>query len=191
MTAVSERDLRAPKFFPCTVAGESELRPSLRQQSQQAWPIRPGCYRERVVDITGASHVPPPKDAVPACMETLFELLRNEPNAWVRAVLGHFTFVFIHPYSDGNGRLGRFLMNLMLASGGYPWTVIDVERRFGYMAAFESASAQQDIEPFARFVADEIPCYHRGERFSVDWRWIPFSRRVVITTSSIIRRASP
>jgi Fic/DOC family len=114
-------------------------------------------YRERAVYINGASHVPPPKDAVPACMETLFELLRNEPDAWVRAVLGHFTFVFIHPYSDGNGRLGRFLLNLMLASGGYPWTVIEVERRSGYMAALESASAQQDIEPFARFVADEMP----------------------------------
>jgi len=38
-------------------------------------------------------------------------------------VLGHFVFVYIHPYLDGNGRIGRFLMNLMLAAGGYPWTV--------------------------------------------------------------------
>jgi Fic family protein len=42
----------------------------------------------------------------------------------VRVVLGHFVFVYIHPYIDGNGRMGRFLMNLMLASGGYPWAVI-------------------------------------------------------------------
>ncbi|WP_317503891.1 Fic family protein [Idiomarina sp. HP20-50] len=37
--------------------------------------------------------------------------------------------VYIHPYFDGNGRIGRFIMNLMLASGGYPWTVVPVERR--------------------------------------------------------------
>jgi Fic family protein len=54
---------------------------------------------------------------------------------------------------DGNGRMGRFLMNLMLASGGYPWTVIPVEERDAYMSALESASVSQDIEPFAKFLA--------------------------------------
>jgi Fic family protein len=37
----------------------------------------------------------------------------------VRAALGHFLFVYIHPYMDGNGRLARFLMNLMLVDAGY------------------------------------------------------------------------
>jgi len=59
-------------------------------------------------------------------MPELVALLRAEPDAGVRAVLGHFMFVYIHPYMDGNGRMGRFLMNLMLASGGYPWTVVPV-----------------------------------------------------------------
>jgi Fic family protein len=66
-------------------------------------------------------------------------------------VLGHFVFVYIHPYVDGNGRMGRFLMNVMAASGGYPWTIIPVERRDEYMAALES-SVRQDIRPFAAFV---------------------------------------
>lgn len=47
-------------------------------------------------------------------------------------------------------------MNLMLASGGYPWTIIRVENRDRYMAALESASVEQDLEPFATFVADCI-----------------------------------
>ena len=47
----------------------------------------------------------------------------------IRAVLGHFLFVYIHPYTDGNGRLARFLMNLMLVPAGYVWTVIPVEKR--------------------------------------------------------------
>ena len=86
-------------------------------------------------------------------MEVLFELLVSELNPGVRAVLGHFFFVYIHPYMDGNGRMGRFLMNVMLASGGYPWTVIPVEERDAYMASLESASVDGDIEPFAKFIS--------------------------------------
>jgi hypothetical protein len=48
--------------------------------------------------------------------------------------------------------MGRFLMNAMLASGGYPWTVIPVEQRDRYMQALESASVRGDIEPFAKFL---------------------------------------
>jgi len=71
----------------------------------------------------------------------------------VRVVLGHFLLVYIHPYMDGNGRIGRFLMNVMLASGGYPWTVIPVGDRNAYMSALERASVGEDIVPFADFVA--------------------------------------
>lgn len=46
-------------------------------------------------------------------MPVLMELLESEDNVIVRAVLGHFFFVYIHPYMDGNGRTARFLMNVM------------------------------------------------------------------------------
>ncbi|MFZ3279359.1 MAG: Fic family protein, partial [Candidatus Sulfotelmatobacter sp.] len=69
-------------------------------------------------------HLPPKPEAVRDTMLELVELLRAEPEAGLRAVLGHFMLVYIHPYMDGNGRMGRFLMNLMLASGGYPWTIV-------------------------------------------------------------------
>jgi len=84
-------------------------------------------FRDRRVFIRGSNHVPPAQEAVPEMMETLFKLLQNEPSPAVRAMLGHYIFVFIHPYSDGNGRLGRVLLNLMLASGGYNWTVVHME----------------------------------------------------------------
>jgi Fic family protein len=105
-------------------------------------------YRNDQVYLRGSIHVPPPWGAVRDMMPTLFDLLRHEEDASVRAVLGHFALGLIHPYMDGNGRMARFLANVMLASGGYPWTVVPVERRADYMAALETASTQQDIVPF-------------------------------------------
>ncbi len=113
-------------------------------------------FRDRRVFIRGSNHVPPAQEAVPEMMETLFKLLQNEPSPAVRAVLGHFVFVFIHPYADGNGRLGRFLLNLMLASGGYNWTIVRMERRSEYMAALEQASVHGKITDFTRFLAEEM-----------------------------------
>ena len=83
--------------------------------------------------------------------------------AGVRIVPGHFIFVYIHPYMDGNGRMGRFLMNLMLAAGGFQWTVIPVEERDAYMAALEEASVQQNIAPFAEFIARLVEAGLKGE----------------------------
>jgi hypothetical protein len=110
-------------------------------------------YRNNQVFISQSKHTPINKDAVRDVMPVLFELLEMEEHAGVRAVLGHFIFVYTHPYMDGNGRIGRFIMNAMLTSGGYPWTVIPVEERNRYMNALESASVDHDIKPFAEFVA--------------------------------------
>jgi len=119
-------------------------------------------YRSGPVFIRRSMHVPPPREAVRDCMPILFELLADETEPAVRVVLGHFVFVYIHPYLDGNGRLGRFLMNVMLASGGYPWTIVPLERRAEYMAALEAASVGQDIAPFARFLGNLVGAGLRG-----------------------------
>lgn len=120
-------------------------------------------YRNHLVYIGNSKHTPLNVDAMRDTMPVLFELLQEEPEASVRSVLGHFIFVFIHPYMDGNGRMGRFLMNAMLASGGYPWTVIPVEKRDDYMKALESASVDQNIEPFASFLGYLVKETLRGK----------------------------
>lgn len=119
-------------------------------------------YRSDRVFIRNAMHVPLAPRAVRDAMEVFFELLTEEADPAVRVVLGHFVFVYIHPYMDGNGRMGRFLMNLMLAAGGYPWTVIPVERRGQYMAALEQASVQQNIAPFSRFIGELVESGMKG-----------------------------
>lgn len=111
-------------------------------------------YRTGQVYIRGSLHTPLPPSAINDAMETLFELLKNEEDSRVRAVLGHFFFVYIHPYMDGNGRMGRFILNAMLASGGYNWTVVPVEKRKEYMSALEKASVQEDISDFTRIIAE-------------------------------------
>jgi len=113
-------------------------------------------YRSGPVYIRGSLHVPPNRDAVRQLIPAFFDLLQNEAEPAVRVVMGHFIFVYIHPYFDGNGRMGRFLMNVMLASGGYPWTVVPVDRRNDYMAVLEKASAEGNIVPFARFLGQLV-----------------------------------
>ena len=52
--------------------------------------------------------------------------------------------------------MARFLMNAMLASGGYPWTVVRVEDRDAYLTALDRASIDMDIGPFAGFIAERV-----------------------------------
>lgn len=113
-------------------------------------------YRNDQVYIRSSMHVPLSASAVREVMPVFFELLKEEPQAQVRAVLGHFLFGYIHPYSDGNGRIARFLMNSMLISGGYNWIVVPVHRRQEYMQALEEASVKEDITAFTQFLASLI-----------------------------------
>jgi fido (protein-threonine AMPylation protein) len=110
-------------------------------------------YRNSQVYIRKSMHVPLNCDAVRDAMPAFFDLLREESHPAVRVVLGYFLFVYIHPYMDGNGRMGRFLMNVMMASGGYPWLVIPVDSRNDYLNTLEKASVGEDIVPFADFLA--------------------------------------
>lgn len=139
----NHHDWYASMFNPAVLAG-------ILQSHQLAG------YRTGPVFIRNSLHTPLPREALLDSMETLFDLLATEPEASVRAVLGHHLFVFIHPYFDGNGRIGRFLMNALLASGGYPWTIIRLSERERYMSALERASVDGDIKPFTQFLAGEM-----------------------------------
>lgn len=113
-------------------------------------------YRSDVVYIRGSRHVPPQPKAVREAMPAFFDLLGGETEPSVQAVLGHWMLGYIHPFPDGNGRLARFLMNTLLASGGYPWTVIRLDDRSAYMSALEEASVKADIRSFSRFLVGVV-----------------------------------
>lgn len=109
-------------------------------------------YRRQMVFLRGSLHSPPHYDYVRDGMEALCECVTQEQDAFVRAVLGHWLFGFIHPYMDGNGRIARFIMNVFLASGGYPWAIVRVDDREEYMRAQEAASVNDQLESLARFL---------------------------------------
>lgn len=113
-------------------------------------------YRTHQVYIRNSMHVPLNPDAVMDAMEALSEMMMEESDALVRAILGHFFFVYIHPYMDGNGRTARFTMNSQLVTGGYPWVVVPLERREQYMKALEKASVEEEIDDFVGFVLSLI-----------------------------------
>jgi fido (protein-threonine AMPylation protein) len=139
----SHREWYRELFQPCVAAG-------------MIAPAALAGYRNDAVYLRKSRYVPPRWEAVRDAMPTLFDLLESETEPGVRAVLGHWLFGYVHPYPDGNGRMARFLMNTMLASGGYPWTVIRVEDRTLYLSALDRASVDLDIEPFARFMAERV-----------------------------------
>jgi Fic family protein len=87
---------------------------------------RPGQYRDGQVYIGGtpfieeARYVPPPPEAVPDRMTELLDYLNEdrEMQSLLRAGLAHYQFETIHPFFDGNGRLGRLLISLLLQRDG-------------------------------------------------------------------------
>ena len=113
-------------------------------------------YRDDAVYIRTSRYVPPRWEAVRDAMPELFNLLEQEQHPGVRAVLGHWLFGYIHPFPDGNGRMARFVMNVMLASGGYPWTVIRKQHLDTYLSALDAASVDMKIAPFTAFIAEHV-----------------------------------
>ena len=119
-------------------------------------------YRHGPVFLRGSRHVPPRSEVLNVAVPALFDLLEAEPDAAVRAVLGHWLFGYLHPFPDGNGRIARFLMNTLFATAGYPWTVIRVDEREQYLGALEHASVEGDLGPFVAFVAAQMRLWDSG-----------------------------
>lgn len=80
----------------------------------------PGQYRTTSVGILkgdNITHVAPPGDMVYPLMKDLFDYLENDDDLLlIKSCVFHYEFEFIHPFSDGNGRMGRFWQTVILNS---------------------------------------------------------------------------
>jgi Fic family protein len=116
-----------------------------------------GIYRNVNVTISGAEHVPPDALQVAGAMQSFIDWYRSEGvslHPVERAARVHADFVKIHPFTDGNGRTSRLLMNLELMKSGFPSVVLPVERRLDYYEALEIAHIHNDYEPYFELVSE-------------------------------------
>lgn len=125
--------------------------------------IVPGQYKQlpnNVLTATGEMFYFAAPEQTQAMMTDLVDWYRQEVthstlHPVALAAEFHYRFVRIHPFDDGNGRMSRLLMNLILLRGGYPMTVIKQEDRNRYLAALSEADAGE-FEPFLRFIIENV-----------------------------------
>jgi len=115
-----------------------------------------GHYRTTRVRITGASFLPPPSLEVRSKMNELLNWLKENPDEYTPielAAVFHHRFVQIHPFTEGNGRTARLLMNVILMKAGYPFIVIVLKRdRLKYLRTLMEADLG-NASAFMNFVA--------------------------------------
>ncbi|CAM4828542.1 unnamed protein product [Rotaria magnacalcarata] len=118
-------------------------------------PIEAGQLRKHQVYV--GSLMPPSANEIIEYLDDFFTWLNSledtrDLNAIELAAIAHYKFVYIHPFSDGNGRTGRLLMNLILMKSGFPPVIIKKSERFIYYSYLNQAN-DGDVRPFIRFIA--------------------------------------
>lgn len=115
-----------------------------------------GQYRQYDLSVKGAGFTPPPHYEIPKHMKELILLINKNPNELRPIELvaqAHYDFVWIHPFENGNGRMARLLMNLLLVRNGYPFTVIKNVDKPQYLRALRQMDVSGNFEPFLVFIA--------------------------------------
>ena len=144
-----------------------------------------GGYRTGPVEITGSQFLPPGPESVPAEMarfgawlasvsapgETAFGAL----SGLLAAAVAHTWFVTVHPFIDGNGRVARLLMNLLLMRHAYPIAIISKGDRLRYYDALEDSQGS-DLTGFVALLAEcleesleEYEAAAREHRTQTEW----------------------
>jgi Fic family protein len=124
-------------------------------------PMRVGDYKQQpnhVLTLSGEVHSYTEPLFVPDEMQQLVQWVNDDDKLHPieRAAAFHYRFVSIHPFDDGNGRMSRLLMNILLMQAGYLPCVIRNERRRQYLEALEQVDQTGDEALFVSFVAEEL-----------------------------------
>ncbi|HLE46784.1 MAG TPA: Fic family protein [Candidatus Thermoplasmatota archaeon] len=117
-----------------------------------------GGYRDVQVYIRGVDWVPAKPKDVPKDMKALLEWYTKNKKKLHPVVVSayfHTGFELVHPFVDGNGRVGRLLMNFILHRNGYPMVNIPKVRRREYYAALHKGQVEGDLRPFVSLLIDE------------------------------------
>lgn len=118
-----------------------------------------GKLRQVQVYIGGAPFTPPPPRLVPGLLEQWLEWIIGAGMDYPtieRAAIAHSQFETIHPFTDGNGRVGRLMLGLMLMQEGYPPALLLREWRGSYLSALDSAVMRANYSPIANLVGRAV-----------------------------------
>ncbi len=113
-----------------------------------------GRIRTHGVSITGSKFVPPPPVELQPLLEEFFSWYNQadmKTNPAELAAILHLRFVTIHPFSDGNGRISRLMMNFVLHRKRYPMLNIEYKGRASYYSALERAQIRRDERLFTNW----------------------------------------
>lgn len=116
-----------------------------------------GRYRKEQVYISGSKYPLPKPQEVPGQMKELIAKIaknRKELHPVLAAARAHLDFVFIHPFIDGNGRVGRLLLNLVLLQEGCNIALISPVNRAKYIASIEAA--RKDENDYLEFIGRSV-----------------------------------
>lgn len=126
-------------------------------------PLNLGAYKTRpnhVLTVSGKIHHYPLPEQVPVEMENLLKWYYSEAGQVLsvieRATIFHYRFVSIHPFDDGNGRMARLLMNLILMQAGFPPCIVKNGNRRQYLSELEKIDKTNQFESFTLFIAQEL-----------------------------------
>ena len=124
-----------------------------------------GQYRVQDVGVGGKDgvvHIAPPSSQVPNLMSDLFEWLQqSDLHPLIKSSIFHYEFEFIHPFSDGNGRIGRLWQSLILYSWkelfvGIPVESVIKDTQESYYKALEDSGSLGESTPFVEFMLEAI-----------------------------------
>lgn len=115
-----------------------------------------GQFRQGDVRIVGASFSPPPAYEVEGHVRDLVAYINANPDELRPVELAahaHYYIAWIHPFDDGNGRMARLVMNMLLIRNWYPFAVIKNVERKKYINLLDAVSRTGDLEPFLIYIA--------------------------------------
>ena len=115
-----------------------------------------GEYRDYDLEVREAGFTPPPFYEISENMKEFIDMLNNnsdELHPIEFAAQVHYDFVWIHPFEDGNGRMARLLLNLVLVKSGYPFAVIQSVDKKRYLKTLRQMDLEREFEPFLIYIA--------------------------------------
>lgn len=118
-----------------------------------------GKYRTLQVYIRGTNWLPSKPEEVPEEMQVLlswYSKNKGKLHPLILAAYFHSAFETIHPFVDGNGRVGRLLINFILHKYAFPMVNIPNKKKYLYYKALESAQLKGDLRYLVKFLFDML-----------------------------------